>query len=180
MGKILYKQLQDKEWLTDQYVVQGKTMARIASEVGTHACVVLDALRRFQIKPRKAHGHFKGVRFSAEHRSRISRALAGKPKEWNRGVKNPNWQGGRTSAVQMERSTTRYKAWKDQVFNRDVFCVNCGSTKNRVAHHIKFYQEFPELRFDVSNGVVLCRSCHSKYHLSLASNGFNSANAPLG
>src|SRR3990167_7895198 len=66
--------------------------------------------------------------------------------------------------------------WKDFIFNRDIFCVNCGSTNQRVAHHIKSYQEYQELRFDVWNGVILCRSCHSAYHACLSVNGFNSKN----
>lgn len=142
-------------------------MQSIALEIGTHACVVLDALRKYQI-PIRGHGDCRrGISLPKIHRDRISQALKGRPREWSRGENNPNWQGGRTKAVQMERSTIRYKEWKNKVFERDKVCIKCGSSENRVAHHVKFYQEYPELRFDLSNGIVLCRSCHSKYHLSL-------------
>lgn len=169
MGKLKYPQMQDRDWLHEQYVNQNKTMRQIADELGTFACVVLDALRKFKVPIRNSGHHFKGKKFSSDHSFKISQALSGKPKPWNLGKNNPNWQGGRTSVVQMERTTVRYKVWKDFVFNRDVLCVNCGSAKNRVAHHIKLYQEFPELKFDTDNGVVLCRSCHSSYHSSLSS-----------
>lgn len=36
--------------------------------------------------------------------------------------------------------------------------------KDIVAHHLKLFSEFPELRFSVDNGIVLCRSCHKKIH----------------
>jgi len=39
--------------------------------------------------------------------------------------------------------------------------------KKIVAHHLKLFSEFPELRFSVDNGIVLCRSCHLKVHKNL-------------
>lgn len=47
-------------------------------------------------------------------------------------------------------------------------CQNCGnrSKKNKYirieAHHIKPFAVFPELRFKLSNGITLCKKCHSK------------------
>lgn len=168
MGKLKYPEMQNRDWLQNQYVVQGKTMAKIASEIGTSASVVLGALRKYLIPIRGHADHLKGKMFSEQHKKRISEALRGKAKPWHLGVGNPNWQGGRTKVIQMERTTVRYKAWKYFVFNRDRSCVECGSEKMLVAHHIKPYQEYPELRFDVSNGKVLCRSCHSSYHAKLS------------
>ena len=33
-----------------------------------------------------------------------------------------------------------------------------------VAHHLKTFKDYPELRFDVDNGQTLCRSGHKKVH----------------
>jgi hypothetical protein len=32
------------------------------------------------------------------------------------------------------------------------------------AHHVKPYNEHPELRWDVSNGLTVCHSCHWNIH----------------
>ena len=51
----------------------------------------------------------------------------------------------------------------------DYTCQHCGvdGTKQEVylvAHHIKEWAKYPELRFDVDNGLTLCVKCHDKVH----------------
>ena len=48
-------------------------------------------------------------------------------------------------------------------------CKKCDSRKNLVAHHIIEWNKSIELRFDVKNGEVLCRSCHMKHHTTILS-----------
>jgi hypothetical protein len=62
--------------------------------------------------------------------------------------------------------------WSKLVISRDIFCQRCGTTKNLCAHHIKTKEEFPELKFELSNGICLCLSCHAKEH-NLSSKGCN-------
>lgn len=40
----------------------------------------------------------------------------------------------------------------------------CGSLQNRHAHHLNHASYFPEERFDKTNGVVMCKDCHSAFH----------------
>ena len=38
----------------------------------------------------------------------------------------------------------------------------CGAKTMLEAHHIKEKVNFPELEYDVSNGICLCHDCHRK------------------
>lgn len=64
------------------------------------------------------------------------------------------------------RRSSEYKAWRDDVFRRDMYtCQNCGQVGGRLnAHHIKHYATHPELRYDTENGITLCERCHREEH----------------
>jgi hypothetical protein len=62
-----------------------------------------------------------------------------------------------------------YNEWRVKVFKRDNFiCQNCKKTSNELkkekikinADHIKPFCNYPELRYEVSNGRTLCVPCH--------------------
>ena len=77
-----------------------------------------------------------------------------------------NWKGGITDESHRIRESAKYKQWRKDVFIRDGYtCQHCGSVGGTLnAHHIKPFSIFPESRFDVSNGITLCRKCHIKLH----------------
>lgn len=59
--------------------------------------------------------------------------------------------------------------WSKKVKTRDGYkCKRCGYDKDKRflhAHHLKEKSQYPELMFDVSNGVCVCIYCHGKlYH----------------
>lgn len=62
------------------------------------------------------------------------------------------------------RTSREYRLWRVQVIRRDKKCILCNETKSRNAHHIEDASYHPESRYDVDNGVTLCRECHTKYH----------------
>lgn len=56
-----------------------------------------------------------------------------------------------------------YRGWRRLVLERDGHkCVLCGATERLECDHIKSYSQHPELRYDITNGRVLCHSCHVK------------------
>lgn len=92
------------------------------------------------------------------------------PIPWNKGIKwpemsgenHPCWKGGtyeKDRKIDMGRKN--YREWRKAVFQKDnCECIWCGSTENLNADHIKPYALYPELRYEISNGRVLCETCH--------------------
>jgi len=62
------------------------------------------------------------------------------------------------------RDSLEYRNWKNTILNRDKTCQICGGHKHLQVHHLYSYKDFPELRVDTNNGLVLCSFCHSKFH----------------
>lgn len=61
------------------------------------------------------------------------------------------------------RGSANYNDWvkkaKERDFNK---CRECDSIKFLEVHHIYSYEEYPDKRCELSNGITLCRSCHKK------------------
>lgn len=92
---------------------------------------------------------------------------------WNKGMSgfmggemNPRWKGGITKQNKLEREHHQYKTWRKTVFARDGYkcrMPDCdGSERYLEAHHIERWSEFPELRYEMTNGITLCKKCHNK------------------
>lgn len=64
------------------------------------------------------------------------------------------------------RNTADYMRWRDAVMTKGGNrCAKCGATSGQLnAHHIKNIYDFPELRLDVDNGIILCNTCHAEEH----------------
>lgn len=86
------------------------------------------------------------------------------------GEKHYNWRGGISGQRQLDMTRRQYRDWRRAVFQRDKYtCQLCGDCRggNLRAHHIRMYSVFPELRYDVDNGITLCETCHKKVHSQL-------------
>ena len=104
----------------------------------------------------------KLVMQTPEYRDKSSKAKLGE--------KNPMWNFEMTleerAELDAERKSSKAGTWKKQIFKRDNFtCRKCGKQGGTLnAHHILNFKDNPEKRYDVSNGVTLCNSCHIKFH----------------
>ena len=79
------------------------------------------------------------------------------------GDKNPNWKGGITNWRKNIYNSKEYKDWSNSV--REFWNYTCQICSQRGkgdihANHIKTFRDYPELRFDLQNGIALCKKCH--------------------
>jgi len=106
-------------------------------------------------------GYWKGKKMSIDLRKKLSNIRI-----LNR-EKSNFWKGGITKINLIIRRGLEYKLWREAVFKRDNWtCRECKKEKEvsgkLEAHHIKPFSLFIELRFDINNGVTLCKECHKK------------------
>jgi hypothetical protein len=128
-------------------------------------------------------------KMSEEHKKKIGDAHRGKKKKykiWNKGKKigfippcafkkghkinagekHYRWKGGITPINKKIRKSLEYKFWRKECFERDNFvCQKTGQVGGKlVVHHINNFAEFPELRFEVKNGITLSLEAHKEFH----------------
>lgn len=65
-----------------------------------------------------------------------------------------------------ERLDLNYQLWRDAIHKKyNETCQECGKKTGIMhAHHIKEYTQYPEKRYDIANGTLLCEECHKKLH----------------
>ena len=112
---------------------------------------------RLGIIPKPSGGHTKEARKKAGLKIR--------------GENHPRWIKDR-SKIKRSRFNNSFRnegpiaSWRKTIFERDDYtCQKCYQKGNKLnAHHIKSWALFPELRFEISNGLTLCVTCHKKEH----------------
>ena len=97
---------------------------------------------------------------------------------WPKGPDHPNWKGTTSDEI-LARSGKEGKDWKKSVFKRDGFlCQIClDQTHDRLnAHHIYDFANYPELRYDIRNGITLCEQCHLNHYEGSLHSTYGNAN----
>ena len=69
------------------------------------------------------------------------------------------------------KGNKKYIAWRTSVFKRDKnACQRCGVKRHKnvvlQAHHVRPWSLYPTYRYDITNGITLCRRCHFIIHKS--------------
>lgn len=99
--------------------------------------------------------------FCGECGTRLAKSSTKFCQKCYRGKHHSNWLGGISKDVHSPKEP-KYRKWRSDVFQRDNWtCQTCGVRGVYLeAHHIKSWAKYPELRYVVDNGVVLCKECH--------------------
>lgn len=142
--------------------------AHAATKVEKLKFICKECGKEFEVYPSQVKKGFGDV-CSWECRVKYRRgekAIATGPRMDMIGENNPNWKGGKSLLPRKQRNTTKeHLAWKRKVFARDKYtCQYCGSTKHLNAHHIWYFAEYPEIAYDIDNGLTLCENCHKIEH----------------
>ena len=84
---------------------------------------------------------------------------------YNAGSSNPSWKGGlKFRKKQDERGDSAYCGFAKTIKKRDKQCQLkdekcCGYL---VVHHIKSWRDYPDLRYELLNGITLCQAHHPR------------------
>jgi len=66
------------------------------------------------------------------------------------------------------RNLEQLRLWRQSVFTRDNYtCQVCGSRGKLNAHHLNSWSLDLDNRFNLENGITLCKKCHFDFHMSL-------------
>jgi len=86
--------------------------------------------------------------------------------QWMTGENNINYKHGQSLNREI-RDIKLVNRWRRRIYARDGYvCQMCGYDKGKTlrAHHIYSWSNFPELRFELDNGISLCDPCHIWVH----------------
>jgi hypothetical protein len=83
------------------------------------------------------------------------------------GDKNPCWRGGIAFRKKSDRAydDSAYMEWRKKVKNRDNWRCKIANEDCRghlQAHHILPWRDYPELRYELNNGITLCHAHHPR------------------
>lgn len=116
-----------------------------------------------ETKKKNPTRYWLGKHLSPEHNAKLQEG-----RKKIKGERSPRWKGGITSEQGKIRNSLEYIIWRNEVWKRDYWtCRICKKHCEKgdiVAHHLKLFSDYQELRFAVENGITLCRSCHAKIH----------------
>lgn len=82
-----------------------------------------------------------------------------------KGENHPRWKGGTKSRDKQSLHNPPYREWRMSVYKRDGFkcrIANKECSGQLEAHHILRWSSYPELRYELNNGITLCLAHHPR------------------
>jgi 5-methylcytosine-specific restriction endonuclease McrA len=115
--------------------------------------IVSDETRRKLSLQRMGNKYALGSVRSEEFKERLRQCFSGE--------KSPNWRGGK---MRNKQGNTKYRHWRKKIFERDDWtCQHCGKRGVYLeAHHTHSWAHFPNERYNLENGITLCKECHKE------------------
>jgi len=125
----------------------------------------------------------KGMKMSDKHKEKLSKIHKKNPNRYWLGKKRPdldlsnrvsprgknhwNWNGGINPISDTIRKSKEYKVWRELIFERDDWtCSKCLNRDGDInCHHILNFSSNEDLRFNIDNGITLCKKCHREFHI---------------
>lgn len=133
-----------------------KKMSVIANLLGKGKWM-LDKKHSQKTKLKMSLSH-KGKKHSLEHNKKVG--------DSHRGEKSYNYIKDRTQLKKSdERRTTACREWRKNTYKRDIWkCkINNQDCDGKIeSHHILNWIDYPELRYDINNGITLCHFHHPR------------------
>jgi|ERR1700728_4767926 len=122
---------------------------------------VRERVSKLKSERMKKNSYRLGKKHSIETRNKMS---SSHPK----GELSSNWVKDRTEIISNKNrhwGSYEYTQWRTSVFTRDKFTcriadINCEGQLQ--AHHILRWRDYPELRYDINNGITLCHAHHPR------------------
>jgi len=173
--KICGREFEEYKYRNRKYCLKKCASADITNILGKkeeRACVYCG--KTFLIQParkkrfcctRCMYDHRKGKPSNRKHykhteeiRRKISETKKGQV-PWNKGK-------GDLSQTERDRNDIRYEEWRESIFKRDDYTCQKCKRKGYILHphHIKNFAQHKKDRFNVNNGITLCKECHYLFH----------------
>lgn len=155
------QEFRKKEYLIEEYVLKKRSTSEIANDFGVTDSAIIFWLRKHGIARRTISEARKIKKWGVSGKSN--------PMYGRCGSENPRWIDGSSPERQKMYARSFWKDISKFVLDRDGYkCKKCGATKsskNKLhAHHIKPWAGNPDYRFELSNIITVCQSCHNWIH----------------
>lgn len=115
------------------------------------------------IKDTSKMGHpnkFKGKHLPEDYKNKIRQGhLRNKPYNYIEDRSKLKTYG----EANKDRRSSAYGSWRREVYKRDNYKCrinDCNCNGRIIAHHILSYTKYPELRYNINNGITLCQFHH--------------------